>query len=141
MFYKPILLPLLVQVLLTFTVWVYLFARRIPEIKRHRIDPQSLRDRAEAHVLLPASASASNNLKNLFELPVLFYLVVVLSLVLMVQDPLLVQLAWGFVVLRIVHSAIHCSYNDVNHRFAAYALSCLVLILMWLRLAMYVLGS
>jgi len=139
MSFKPILIPLLVQVFLTFTVWFYLFARRIPEITKNRIDPQDLKDRAEAHTLLPASASASNNLKNLFELPVLFYVALLLSLVLMIQDALLVQLAWGFVILRIVHSLIQCSYNNVNHRFIAYAISCLCLLLMWLRLASFIL--
>ena len=139
MFFKPILIPLLVQVLLTFSVWIYLFAWRIPEIRRKGIDPQRLRDRAAAHALLPDSANASNNLKNLFELPVLFYTAVLLSLLLMIQDMLLVQLAWGFVALRVVHSVIHCSYNNVNHRFAAYALSCLFLLFMWIRLASYIL--
>jgi hypothetical protein len=141
MFFKPLLIPLLVQVLLTFSVWVYLFAWRIPEIQRKGIDPQRLKDRAAAHELLPDSANASNNLKNLFELPVLFYIAVLLSLVLMIQDMLLVQLAWGFVVLRVAHSAIHCSYNNVNHRFAAYALSCLFLLFMWIRLASFILLS
>jgi hypothetical protein len=139
MFYKPILIPLLVQVLLTFSVWIYLFAWRIPEIKRKRIDPQRLQDRAAAHALLPDSANASNNLQNLFELPVLFYAAVLLSLLLMIQDPLLVLLAWGFVAMRVVHSVIHCSYNNVNHRFAAYALSCLFLLFMWIRLASFIL--
>lgn len=138
MFYKPILIPLLVQVLLTFSVWVYLYARRIPEIRRNAIDPQKLQDRAAAHALLPDSANASNNLKNLFELPVLFYAAVLLSLVLMIQDPALVRLAWGFVLLRIVHSTVHCTYNNVTHRFIAYALSSVLLLLLWLRLATYI---
>ena len=139
MSFKPILIPLLVQVLLTFSVWIYLFAWRIPEIRRKGIDPQRLQDRAAAHDLLPDSANASNNLKNLFELPVLFYTAVLLSLLLMIQDMLLVQLAWGFVALRVVHSVIHCTYNNVNHRFAAYALSCLMLLFIWIRLASYIL--
>ena len=141
MFFKPILIPLLVQVLLTFVVWIYLLAWRIPEIRRKGIDPQRLQDRAAAHELLPDSAAPSNNLKNLFELPVLFYTAVLLSLVLMIQDMLLVQLAWGYVILRVLHSVIHCSYNNVNHRFAAYALSCLFLMFMWIRLAAFILTS
>ena len=141
MSFKPILLPLLAQVALTFAVWVYLYSRRLPEISRKRIDPQELRDRAKAHGLLPDSAAASNNLKNLFELPVLFYVAVLLSLVLMIQDPLLVILAWGFVGMRIVHSLVHCSYNNVAHRFAAYALSCLFLLFLWVRLAAFILMS
>ncbi len=139
MSFKAILLPLLVQVLLTFMVWIYLFALRIPEISRKKINPQDLRDRAEAHQLLTVSASASNNLKNLFELPVLFYVAVLLSLALMIQDMLLVQLSWGFVVFRIVHSVIHCSYNNVTHRFIAYATSCLFLMFIWIRLASFIL--
>ena len=85
------------------------------------------------------SANASNNLKNLFELPVLFYLAVLLSMVLLIQDPVLTVLAWVFAVSRVIHSLIHCTYNRVMHRFIAYAISCLALILMWLRLASFIL--
>lgn len=139
MSFKPILLPLLVQVVLTFGVWIYLFARRLPEISRNKIDPQDLKDRVRAHELMAESASASNNLKNLFELPVLFYVAVLLSLSLMIQDMLLAQLAWGFVIMRVIHSMIHCSYNNVSHRFIAYAISCLFLMFMWVRLASFIL--
>lgn len=138
MFFKPLLLPLLAQVLLTFLVWFYLFARRIPEILKKDIDVRKLQDRAEAHSLMPDSSAASNNLKNLFEMPVLFYLAVLLSLVLLVQDPLLVWLSWGFVGFRYAHSLVHCSYNDVNHRFAVYAGSCIFLLLIWIRLATFI---
>ena len=139
MFFKPMLLPLLAQVLLTFTVWFFLFARRIPEIMRKNIDPQDLRDRAQSHALLVESAAASNNLKNLFEMPVLFYAAILLSLVLLIQDMMLVTLAWGFVILRVAHSVIQCSYNNVNHRFAVYFISCLLLLFMWIRLASFIL--
>jgi len=141
MLFKPMLLPLLAQVLLTFSVWVYLYAWRIPEIQRKGIDPQRLRDRAVAHELLPDSANASNNLKNLFEMPVLFYVAVLLSLVLLIQDRSLVLLAWGFVVARIAHSAIHCTYNNVTHRFIAYLVSCLFLLFIWIRLAAFVMAN
>jgi hypothetical protein len=141
MFYKPLLLPLLAQVLLTFAVWFYLYARRIPEILRKGIDVADLKDRAESHRLLPGSAAASNNLKNLFEMPILFYVAIILSLTLLVQDSLLVQLAWGFVLARTAHSVIHCSYNNVNHRFTAYAVSCLFLLLIWIRLGTFILSS
>lgn len=139
MFYKPLLLPLLAQVLLTFLVWFYLFALRILEIHRKGINVQDLKDRAQSHQLLPLSAAASNNLKNLFELPVLFYAALLLSLVLMIQDGLLIVLAWGFVVFRILHSVIHCTYHNVNHRFAVYAASCLFLIFLWVRLGTFIL--
>ena len=138
--FRSLLLPLLAQVLLTFTVWVWLFARRVPEIRRRRIDPQRLQDRDAVNALLPDSARVSNNLKNLFEMPVLFYAAILLSLFLMIQDTLTVQLAWAYVALRWAHSLIHCSYNNVNQRFVAYALSCLVLALIWLRLATFIIS-
>ena len=139
MSFNPILLPLLTMVFLTFAVWVYLFALRIPEIKRRRINPEDLKDRAEAHQLLTVSAAASNNLKNLFEVPVLFYVAAMLAMLLLIQDGLLVLLAWGFVILRIVHSIIQCTYNRVMHRFIVYLISCLFLVFLWIRLASYIL--
>ncbi len=139
MSFNPILLPLMAMVFLTFAVWIYLFALRIPEIKLKKIDPDDLKDRAEAHKLLTVSAAASNNLKNLFEMPILFYVAAMLSILLLIQDALLVQLAWGFVIMRVVHSAVHCSYNRVMHRFIAYFVSCLFLLLLWIRLASYLL--
>jgi hypothetical protein len=139
MSFNPLLLPLLAMVFLTFAVWIYLFALRIPEILRLKIDPDDLRDRMEAHKLLTVSAAASNNLKNLFEMPVLFYLAALVAMLLLIQDPVLVRLAWGFVVLRAVHSLVHCSYNRVMHRFIAYMISCLFLLFMWIRLASFIL--
>ncbi|MCH8056420.1 MAG: MAPEG family protein [Proteobacteria bacterium] len=139
MFYKPLLIPLLALVFLTFLVWVYMYVTRVREIKRKSIDPQSLDTRVHSQALLTDSAAQADNLKNLFELPVLFYVAVLLTLVLMIQDQLLVQLVWGYVALRYVHSLVHCTYNRVMHRFIAYAASCLVLMLIWARLAAYVL--
>lgn len=138
MFRQPILLPLLAQVALTFAVWVYLYLTRLAEMGRKRIGPQRLASRAAADTLLTDSAGPANNFRNLFEMPVLFYLAVVLSLVLFLQDPLMVALAWTFVALRAVHSLIHCTYNRVMHRFVAYAASSLVLLLIWVRLAVFI---
>ena len=139
MFYQPILLPLLAQVLLTFLVWVYLFITRFMEISQKRLEPQQLARQAQGQKLLEGSAGPADNFRNLFEMPVLFYLAVLLSLILLIQDEVLVQLAWGFVALRLLHSLIHCTYNRVVHRFTAYLASCLVLLLMWYRLALYIL--
>lgn len=137
MSFNPVLLPLLAMVFLTFSVWIVLYFRRIPEIRLKKINPDDLRDRAEAHQLLTVSAAASNNLKNLFEMPVLFYVAALLATLLLIQDALLVWLAWGFVISRAIHSLVHCSYNRVMHRFIAYLASCVFLFLMWVRLAQY----
>jgi hypothetical protein len=116
-----------------------MYVTRLGEIKRKSIDPQSLDTRVHGQDVLTDSPAQADNLKNLFELPVLFYVAVMLALVLMIQDQLLVQLAWVYVALRYIHSLVHCTYNRVMHRFIAYAASCLVLVFMWARLAGYIL--
>jgi len=139
MFYKPMLLPILAQVFLTFAVWIYMYVTRLSEIRRKNINPQDLDTRVNGQALLTDSPRQADNLKNLFEMPVLFYVAALLSMVLMIQDAFLVQLAWGYVALRYLHSFVHCTYNRVMHRFMAYAASCVLLILIWARLAAYVL--
>jgi hypothetical protein len=138
-FFKPIILPMLALVALTFAVWVYMYVTRIGEMRRKKIEAQRLDTRLHAQGLLTDSAVVADNLKNLFEMPILFYAALLLSMVLMIQDPLLVQLSWSFVALRFVHSLVHCTYNRVMHRFLAYLTSCLILLLIWARLAGYVL--
>lgn len=141
MFFKPMLLPLLAMVTLTFAVWVYMYVTRFAEIGRKKINPQDLDTHTRALALLTDSSGPASNLRNLFELPVLFYLAVVLTLVLLVQDVWLIALSWAFVLLRTAHSFIHCTYNNVLHRFTAYAASCVVLFLMWAQLAWYVISN
>jgi hypothetical protein len=141
MFYKPLLTPLLALVFLTFLVWIYMYVTRLGEMKRKSIDPEDLDTRVHGQALLTDSPAQADNLKNLFELPILFYVAILLALVLMIQDPFLVQLAWGYVGLRYIHSLVHCTYNRVMHRFVAYAMSCLILMVMWVRLAAYILAN
>jgi hypothetical protein len=130
---NPLLLPLLAMVGLTLLVWVRLYLVRIPEMKRSRIDPQRLAGSADKGLL--KDTRASDNFINLFEVPVLFYVLVLASLASGVSDPALLVLAWTFVGLRALHSLIQCSYNRVMHRFTAYALATVSLFLYLGRLA------
>jgi len=132
---------MLALVALTFLVWVYMYVLRIGEMRRKRIDAQQLDTRAHAQGLLTDSSAVADNLKNLFEMPVLFYAGLLLAMVLMIQDVLLVQLSWAFVALRFIHSLVHCTYNRVMHRFSAYVVSSIILLLIWARIAGYVLTN
>jgi hypothetical protein len=122
---NPLLLPLLAMVALTLLVWLRLYAVRIPEMKRSRIDPQRLAGSADKHLL--KDTRASDNFINLFEVPVLFYVLVLATVQAGVSDGALLVLAWAFVGLRVLHSLIQCSYNRVMHRFAVYALATVTL--------------
>jgi len=53
--------------------------------------------------------------------------------------PLLLGLAWAYVALRLLHSFIHVGYNKVMHRFNVFALSALVLLVMWVLLVAHLL--
>jgi len=121
----PLLLPLLAMVGLTLLVWLRLYQLRLGEMKRSRIDPQRLAGSADKGLL--KDTRASDNFSNLFEVPVLFYALVLATLASGIADPALVVLAWTFVGLRAVHSTIQCTYNRVMHRFSAYALATLAL--------------
>ena len=134
MYFKPLLLPLLAQVALTFIVMTSMYRGRVAEINSKKIDPQSIKTREKSRQLLTDSAPASDNFSNLFELPVLFYTAILLTLILMVQDSILVILAWTFVISRYLHSFIHVTYNRVMHRFYMFLLSSFVLLAYWVRL-------
>jgi hypothetical protein len=140
MFYKPLLLPLLIQVFLTFAVWVRMYYLRLTEIRSEQINPQDLATRAGKQGLLARSSASSDNLMNQFEMPVLFYAAVLLALTLMWQDPMLVGFCWAFVAARAAHALIHTTYNNVVHRFSAYVVSSAFLAAIWVRLGWYILS-
>ncbi len=126
---NALLWPTLLMVLLTLAVWLRMFQTRVGEMKRRRIHPQAMASSAQTGQL--EDTRAADNFRNLFELPVLFYAAVILALQTGVQSTVLVILAWAFVILRILHSAIHCSYNRVMDRFRAYVISGFVLWAIW----------
>lgn len=129
-----IFLPAVAMAALTFLVWLRMYAERLGQMKRERIHPQAVASSAQMSALVKDSRAA-DNFRNLFELPVLFYLALVVAQAAALVTPLLLGLAWAFVALRILHSLIQCSYNKVMHRFQAYLLGGLVLWAMWIALA------
>lgn len=119
-------LPMAGMMALTGLVWVYLFVQRVGYMSAHKIDAQEMVTPADVQRLLPPEASsAANNFKNLFEMPVVFYVVCLYLTVFGLVDSLHVYCAWTFLVLRSIHSVIHCSYNRVMHRFVVYLLASL----------------
>ncbi|MFM6927291.1 MAG: MAPEG family protein [Bdellovibrio sp.] len=68
---------------------------------------------------------------NLFEAPVLFYIVCILGMIIPLSDSYFVLLAWLYVAARCLHAFIHMGNNKVMPRLKAYALSWLILAIMW----------
>lgn len=128
--------PMVAMVFVTFGVWAMLFLRRIPKAKSDPVPLDLFRIRATRPMLSAQEMAANDNLMNLFELPVLFYALCLALAVTGYPDRLFVLGSWGFVGLRLVHSVVHCTFNHVMLRFAAYLASTMVLLAMWVAFAM-----
>jgi hypothetical protein len=129
---SPIFLPFAGMMLLTLAVWVWMFRQRVLGMRATGIEPKV---RADLDQLGPRAVNSSANFQNLFELPVLFYAVVLALHQLALVDGIHVACAFGFFAFRVVHSVIHCTYNHIMHRFTAYSIASLFLWTMVVRLA------
>jgi hypothetical protein len=132
--------PFLAMILLTIVVWFYMYARRIPFLQRGKMDLNQLTAAELARISPPAVANPSDNLKNLFEVPILFYALALYLYVSNRVDATYVTAAWIFVVFRALHSAVHCTINIVILRFWLYCVSTLALWFIALRAAYGVLA-
>jgi hypothetical protein len=127
---ESVLLPLFVQVLLTFTLLCILAVRRQRMFRNREMHPQDLAVRG-AREPLPV-AQAAGSYQNQFEIPVLFYVLVILALYTRKADLVFVILSWIFVFARIVQAFIHVGPNIVPRRGLAFGISMLVLFIMWI---------
>lgn len=135
-----IVLPVLAQVLLTLVVLVLMGPARARSMRanRQRLEDMSL---AADKDWDEQARKVSNNFKNQFELPVLFYVVCLFALATRMVDMAFFALAWVFVLSRIAHSAIHIGPNVVAWRGTAYLVGFAALILMWAILAWRIAAS
>ncbi|MGL6338695.1 MAG: MAPEG family protein [Waterburya sp.] len=118
--------PFLATVFLTLIVWVYMYICRINFITSRKLAPRELAIPGKlAEISPPNVSNPSDNLKNLFEIPVLFYALVLYLFVTKQVDTVYVCAAWIFVVFRVLHSVVHCTFNLVMLRFYLYLFSTL----------------
>ena len=132
--------PVLALAALTFAVLMFIPLRRFRAAFAGQVAPSDFAQGENANVP-PHVALANRNYMNLLEIPLLFYAVCLAMFVTQTVDALAVNLAWGYVALRLVHSVIHISYNNVIHRLSAFALSNFVLVALWIVFGMRVLAS
>jgi hypothetical protein len=127
--------PVLALVLLTLMVWMAMLLRRAAHMQQMGLRPQDMSTRALADEKFGDAQVPNNNLMNLFELPVLFYVACILLFVITRVDTLYLALAWIYVALRYGQSAVAVTYNNVLHRGFFYLTSCVVLWVIWARIA------
>lgn len=117
-----IFIPFIGMITLTLAVWIVMYAKRLVWISKHDIDPNSIATPETLSATIPDQVNhASNNFKNLFELPVLFY---ALCLYLIAQEKLTISIftlhmhSLYFAVFTVSFSALliifqrdfHCIY-------------------------------
>jgi hypothetical protein len=132
--------PVFAMIALTFGVWIYMYMRRIPFIQS--LDPGIVLTPAKlAELSPPAVANPSDNLKNLFEIPVIFYTLALYLFATGSVDGVYVGAAWVFAIFRALHSAVHCTVNVILVRFALYSVSSLAVWLIAARAALHHFGA
>lgn len=122
-----LLTPVFTLVLWTFVITLIMAYGRVKFTK----DPQDAAHTKDLKGMMPAWVErTADNYNHLFEQPVAFY-VVALSIALINNvEPLMVQLAWAFVIVRIIHSLVQLTINIVLLRFAIFAIGWLIIAFM-----------
>lgn len=125
-----ILAPVFVQVALTFFLLFWMGRSRFSVIRTGDV---KIKDIALGERSWPKrTQQVSNAFHNQFELPVLFYVLVVLALITRKADTAFVVMSWLFVAARIVHAYVHTTSNRISVRFQLFLIGALTLLLNWI---------
>jgi hypothetical protein len=129
---RALLAPLFVEVALTLALLTWLGVLRLSAVRRGIV---SVGASADGEGTWPAHTTlVQNAFRNQFQLPILFYLLVVLALVTGHTEAWLVGFSWVFVILRLLHALIHTTTNNVPRRFLLFTAGMIVLVVMWIGL-------
>lgn len=129
---EAIFRPVGVLALWTIVVLSLTAIRRVGAVRAGRIKRGAFR-LGEGPEVPPDVSIPNRNLMNLLEVPVLFYVVCICLYVTHLTRPGLLSLAWTYVALRVAHSLIHLTTNNVMHRLTLFGLSNVVLVTIWIR--------
>ncbi|MEX0798263.1 MAG: MAPEG family protein [Bacteriovoracaceae bacterium] len=125
------------MVLLVFFTLGVMFLRRVKAIRSGAVRVRHFKTYETESQMPQKLVQASRHYKNLFEMPPLFHVAVLLVLGLQLQDGVVSALAVLYCSFRLVHTVIHLGANNVLHRMKFFGASCLVLFTMWL----YIIGK
>jgi hypothetical protein len=134
-----ILWPVLIQIALTFFVFILLGVRKINAFKARTVD---LRKAALDNSAWPDDVrKVSNNIQNQFQLPVIFYVLCFAFIVTDSVSLIVLIFSWAFTISRIVHSYVHVGSNHVPTRSRCFMIGCLSLIFLSVLLILRVLNG
>ena len=133
---QAVLLPLFVQVALTFALMLGMMSLRMSSLLRGETRDTDIALREPNWPR--RSTQFAYAFGNQFEIPILFYVLTILEVITRHADFLFVVMAWIFVVFRILHAAVHTNSNRIGRRFQVFAAGALVLLVMWVVFAVRV---
>lgn len=129
-----ILIPIFALIAWSLVIFIRMYAMRMPAMAKAGLDPQSVKHPGSLSGMLPTKVEASSdNYNHLMEQPTIFYALCFYLALSGHVDTLQVQLAWAYVVLRVLHSLVQVTSNNVMVRFSFFSLSTIVLIAIVLR--------
>ena len=125
--------PVLVQILIVIAGFMLLGIRKKQALKNGQVD---LRKTALDNDAWPDDVlKVSNNIRNQFQLPVLFYVLCFMFYILDAVNISSLSLAWVFVISRIIHAYVHMGSNFVPARFSVFTIGFVVMVLMLIQVA------
>ncbi len=130
---KTILAPAAVLVLWSLIMMVWMAATRLPAMKKIGVDLGTAVGGRGVDIdpnVPPSVAWKSHNYAHLMEQPTIFYATVLILAVAGAVTPLMVSFAWGYTILRILHSLWQATINKVSIRFMLFLLSSICLIVL-----------
>jgi hypothetical protein len=126
---QAVLLPLFVEVILTFVLMLRMGALRRADYSSGVVKADDI---ALREPRWPArTTQAANAYANQFELPVLFYVLTILAWVTRHAGIVFVVLAWIFVICRVLQAYVHVTSNVVRYRGLFFSVGAVVLMIMW----------
>lgn len=127
-----VLLPVFAMALITFVVVPLILTTCKSSVKQGVVNIEYY-ELFRGGVEPPTSVLlTSRHRSNLFETPILFYIVCLMAFSLHLESVLVLGLAWSYVAMRLVHSVIHLTYNHVLHQLTVYSISQATLIIVWI---------
>lgn len=134
--HSPILAPVVALVIWSMIMWAWMYATRLPAMRRARMRPNPCAPRGEQmNTLPPVVRWKADNYNHLMEQPTLFYAVALVLALVGQGGGASLTLAWAYVVLRVLHSLVQALVNRIELRFLIFVLSSLVLIAMTVQAA------
>ena len=137
-----LLQPVVALLIWSMVIWFWMYVTRIPTMQKMKIvlDP-TLPPGELTRPLPPIVRWKADNYNHLMEQPTLFYAAAITLALIDPANGVALAAAWIYVLLRMTHSLVQCTFNHIMTRFLLFVASSLALIVMVQQAAVKVFGG